>query len=164
MSKNYNIVPRAALAAVTLLGATRGWADAATHRAAAGQLLQAMNAEKTTNDAIDVAMRMQLETNSELRPYQDLMRAYLAKYMSWDALRDKYVAIYMETYTEEELKGLSEFYKTPLGQKLIASLPRVMERSADVGRDAVTGHMDELEAAIRARVNGTVAPVPSTGP
>ena len=152
------------LGAVAVFGAAHGFADDVSHRAAAVQLVEVMHLDKLTNDAIDVMMNAQLESNSDLRPYQDLMRAYLAKYMSWDAMRDKYLDIYVEAYTEPELKGLVEFYKTPLGQKLLASLPQVMQRAADVGRTAVSAHMDELEGQIRARLNGSAAPAPAQAP
>ena len=135
--------------------ATRGWADASSHRAAAVELLEVTHIDKITNDAIDVMLKAQLQANPDIRPYEDLMRAFLAKYMAWDALRDKYVDIYIDTYSEDELRAITDFYRTPLGQKLLASLPQVMQRGADLGREAIASHLDELKAQVKARAEAS---------
>jgi uncharacterized protein len=38
---------------------------------------------------------------------------------------DATVKVYAKYYTEDELKGLSEFYKTPLGQKMMENMPKI---------------------------------------
>lgn len=142
---------RILVGALVLVASSSAWADDASHRAAAVDLMEVMHVEKTTNDAIDVMLKAQMEMNPILRPYEDLMRAFLAKYMSWESLREKYTDIYVEAYSEEELKAVSEFYRSPVGQKVLASLPRVMERAVAVGQSAVTSHLDELRARVKER-------------
>src|SRR5262249_36838734 len=42
-----------------------------------------------------------------------------------DALTEQLVVIYDKHYTEEEIKGLLQFYGSPLGQKTAAEMPRI---------------------------------------
>ena len=58
----------------------------------------------------------------------------VTKEMSWDNLKDDYIAIYADTFTEDELKGLIAFYEGPLGQKLISKTPDLMKRSIEVSQ------------------------------
>jgi len=46
-----------------------------------------------------------------------------------------YVSIYAKYYTESELDELIKFYRTPIGQKVIANTPLIMEESEKTGRD-----------------------------
>jgi hypothetical protein len=51
--------------------------------------------------------------------------------------RDMQVNLFMETYTESELREIIKFYRTPIGRKAIQTFPEVsrkgMERGADIG-------------------------------
>jgi len=52
--------------------------------------------------------------------------------------RDMQVDLFMETYTETELREIMKFYRTPVGKKSIRSLPKIiqkgMERGAAIGK------------------------------
>lgn len=49
-------------------------------------------------------------------------------------LTDMVVPIYAEYFTHEEIKQLLAFYDTPLGQKVIATLPAIMQESMAAGQ------------------------------
>ena len=44
------------------------------------------------------------------------------------------VPIYMKHFTHEEIKGLVEFYESPIGKKTIEKLPLVMQESMAAGQ------------------------------
>jgi hypothetical protein len=50
-----------------------------------------------------------------------------------DELIEMIVPIYARHFTPDEIKGLLDFYRTPLGRKVIATLPAIVEESADAG-------------------------------
>ncbi|HWZ96197.1 MAG TPA: DUF2059 domain-containing protein [Candidatus Dormibacteraeota bacterium] len=59
---------------------------------------------------------------------QESINSYLAvfqKKFDADALADQLVVIYDKHYTDEEIKGLLQFYGSPLGQKVAAELPKI---------------------------------------
>jgi hypothetical protein len=43
------------------------------------------------------------------------------------------VPVYNQYYSTEDLQGLIAFYKTPLGKKMVASMPNIMRESYEVG-------------------------------
>jgi hypothetical protein len=59
---------------------------------------------------------------------QEAINSYLAvfqKKFDADALADQLVTIYDKHYTAEEIKGLLQFYGSPLGQKVAMELPKM---------------------------------------
>lgn len=51
------------------------------------------------------------------------------------SLYDKMAAIYMETYTKEEIAAMKEFYMSPVGQKMTKSMPAVLKKSQAAGQE-----------------------------
>jgi hypothetical protein len=123
-----------------------------SHVRAADELLQVMHVERSVNDAIDILLKAQIQANPQLAQFDDILRAYLAKYMAWDGLRGDYAKLYEETFTEDEMKQLIAFYRTSLGQKMIDSLPQIMKKGAELGQAKVGAHIEELKAQVSARV------------
>jgi len=50
----------------------------------------------------------------------------------------KYINFYTESYdrhfTHDDIKGMLQFYSTPLGQKIISTMPKLTEEMMDVGK------------------------------
>lgn len=42
--------------------------------------------------------------------------------------------IYMESYTEEDVDAILEFYRSPVGQKMLEETPKIMEKSMQLGQ------------------------------
>ncbi len=47
--------------------------------------------------------------------------------LSADKLRPIYVVMYRETFTQEEVDGMIAFYQSPIGQSMLAKMPRAMQ-------------------------------------
>ncbi len=48
---------------------------------------------------------------------------------NWDTIKPDFVKVYAETFSEEEIEGLTRFYRSPLGQVLIEKQPVVVAKS-----------------------------------
>lgn len=64
----------------------------------------------------------------------DLFFAKFQSKISSAQLLDLAIPIYDKYYTPEEIKGLIQFYETPLGQKLTSVQPKMSAELQDVGR------------------------------
>jgi uncharacterized protein len=65
-----------------------------------------------------------------------LMETFSAKLtvaMPANAITDAAVPIYAEAFSMEDLQGLIQFYESPLGQRVVKTLPRVAQESERVG-------------------------------
>ena len=50
-----------------------------------------------------------------------------------DAMMQEFAVVYAERFTVDELKAVTEFYKSPTGQKFIQASPELMQAGAAIG-------------------------------
>ncbi len=126
-------------------------ADDAHHRQAAESLLTLMGMEKQFSQLVDQMLQVQVQQNPAIAPYEKEMRDFLNKYMSWPSLKEDMIKVYVEQFTEAELKQLADFYRTPIGQKMVRIMPTLVAKGAEIGQKRVQEHLPELQAAIQAK-------------
>jgi len=68
--------------------------------------------------------------------------------VKWAEIKPKLVQIYAHDFTEEELRTLLAFLQKPLGQKVIAKLPLVMQDGSLVGQQYFASKQDSLNARL----------------
>ncbi|MCF4102621.1 DUF2059 domain-containing protein [Gillisia sp. M10.2A] len=49
-------------------------------------------------------------------------------------LYEQLAAVYMESYTEEDVDAILAFYNTPVGKKMISEIPTISEKSMAIGQ------------------------------
>jgi hypothetical protein len=119
---------------------------------AAEELLVAMNMEETFQQGVDAMLKVQLDSNPMLLQFEDILREFVAKYVSWTAVKGDYAALYADVFTEQELRDLIAFHQTPLGKKLLASMPDLITRGTQIGQAKLDAHSAELTQKIKARI------------
>ncbi len=119
---------------------------------AAGELVQIMNLQATFNEGKEAMIKAQVQSNPALAQFEDLMRQFMDKYLTWDQVKDQYVNIYADVFTEPELRELIQLYNTPTGKKLLTSMPDIMNRSMQITQKQLQPHLPELQQQIMARV------------
>lgn len=120
----------------------------ASHVKAIEDLFQVMDMKATLNQSIDVVLKSQIDANPQLKPLEDVMRRFLAKYMSFESLKPGMVSLYAEAFTEPEVRELVAFYRTPLGHKMVTRMPLLLQKGAALGQKAVQDHLPELQEEI----------------
>jgi hypothetical protein len=68
--------------------------------------------------------------------------------VKWEEIRPKLVQIYAHDFTEEELATLLNFLHKPLGQKVMAKLPLVMQDGSLAGQQYFISKQDSLNAKL----------------
>lgn len=143
-----SLSPIACLVALTIaVSVTR--ADDKSHRQAAEELLRTMGVERQMDSAIDQSLAVQIKQNPGLVPYKEVMRKFLSKHISYAALKDDLIQIYVEEFSEPELRQITAFYKTPAGKKLAEKGPALMGKGMKLGMNRVAQHQDELKQMIQ---------------
>lgn len=140
------------LFAASAFAAEASSAPSASHLKAAEEVLAILDLETMLSETVDSTLRMQIEANPMLQDFEDVMRAFLKKYLGWESIKGPMVSLYAESFTEAELRELGAFYRTPLGAKVAKLLPVLFEKGAKIGQDLVEEHQGELEAAIGKRI------------
>jgi len=49
------------------------------------------------------------------------------------SLLDQIAPLYAEHFTHDEIRGLIDFYSTPLGRKTVEAMPELMQQSSELG-------------------------------
>ncbi len=107
---------------------------------AAERLVAVMQLEGGSGDATEQMVRHMRQafpdtgvfSTESAREHRETMvrelRKTLDEKMSWERMKPEYVRLYASLYTEDELRQLTAFYESPVGQKSIRIQPEVTAR------------------------------------
>ena len=77
-----------------------------------------------------------------VRRSTELLRSELR----WESLEPEYIALYTDTFDQDEIDGIIAFYRTPTGQALIAKMPVVMQKSVALSQARLQAMMPKIMA------------------
>lgn len=126
-------------------------AKPSSHRQATLELLQVMGVERNAMAGAQAMLNVMLDQNAEMEPFRDIFVKWAESTLSWERMGPRMTELYMQAFTEAEVRELTAFYKTPTGQKTLAQMPMLMQEGAKIGSDLAKEHQSELEEAIKAR-------------
>jgi hypothetical protein len=129
-------------------------ADEKSHRAAVTELCTVMQLERMLQDSTDKMMEIQMQQLPGMQHAKAQLDKFFAKYLSWAALKEDYITLYMQTFSEPEVRELIAFYKTPTGSKAVQQMPLLFQRGAEIGSARVRQHMPELMELMKAAAAG----------
>jgi hypothetical protein len=134
---------------LTLAGAVMAQepAQISSHERAAREFFRLMGGAKMAEEGAEAMMGV-IRENPGLAPYEDVFREWIKKVFASGDLEGEMAAIYMGAYSEAELREIIAFYKTPVGQKTLATLPELMKQGAELGMKRAQAHSAELEAML----------------
>jgi hypothetical protein len=135
------------LLSLLLLGAAPKPEPVSAHEQAARELVQMIGGESFGMAGAEAMMGMFLQ-DPDAAPYKDVLRAWYQKVFAEADLESEMVRLYMETFSEKELREITAFYKTPVGRKAIAAMPELMRQGAEIGMKRAQEHSEELEAML----------------
>ena len=98
-------------------------------------------------DRVRAAMSQRLSAE-KLSKFMDTFKQNLAATHSSDAVDDAIVPIYAKAFSMEDIEALVKFYESPLGQRVVKTLPHVAEDSQntgmDIGQKAALGVLQQM--------------------
>ena len=83
---------------------------------------------------------------SELKGRISKVIELVGQELSWDKMKNEQIALYADTFNEQELKDLIAFYKTPSGQSFIEKQPEVMKRSMEITQKMLNQVIPKIQA------------------
>ncbi len=104
------------------------------------------------------AINIPEEHEKNLQAMQKIAHELLFKGLSWEALKEEYIQLYTESFTEEELQGIIDFSKSPLGQKMAEKSPILMQKSMEIGRQHAQQVMPQVQQAIQEYMKENIKP------
>lgn len=125
-------------------------AEEAERKAAASELLEAIQFEKMMEDSTNASIQMLKHMDPAMASHEATLREFYKKYMSAESLHNEIVDLYAEFFSAQELKEITAFYKTNTGQKALKKLPELMQRAMQIAQKRVMQHIGELQKMISA--------------
>ncbi len=141
--------PRYFAAAILFTTCSTAFADQESHRKAADNLLEVMGVENQLQTAIDQSLDLQAKSNPQIAPFKDTMKRFLTKHMSYSSLKEDFITIYVDAFTEEELDEITAFYRTPTGRKMARKMPELTVKGMQLGAKRVQDNQAELRQMIQ---------------
>ena len=126
--------------------------DSSSHYAAAEELLVTMRVEENMNRVVDVFLPMLIKANPNLAEYSGVIRNYFLDKLRWDDFKNEYIRLYVDMFSESELREMIAFYRTETGKKVVVQLPLLMAKAGSIGQERLQNSMHELETVIRQRM------------
>ena len=107
-----------------------------------------MQMESTLASSINTMMDIQMQQNPMLAQHRPALDAFFRKHMSWEALKEDFLSLYVESFTETELREMITFYQTPTGKKAIKMMPVLVQKGAQIGMRRVQQNQADLQRLI----------------
>lgn len=118
--------------------------EVSAHEKAARDFYHAVGGADLAASGAEAMMGMMLQ-DPNMAEYTEVFHAWYRKVFAAADLEAEMVKLYMDSFSEKDLRELTAFYKSPLGQKALARLPEMMKQGAEIGMSRAQEHYDELE-------------------
>jgi uncharacterized protein len=121
-------------------------------------LLELVGAKDQVQDGVNNAADQFREKLQQTVPNTDkgaaFVNAFLAAYqkkLDQNQINNQLVAIYDKHFSEDDIKGLLQFYGSPIGQKVAAEMPKVIREIQAASRAASNRAAKEAMQTLRAQ-------------
>lgn len=140
---------------VLFLGAHVAFAASEKHRKLAEELITITDGDKILDSMkaqvtmIFAQFKAELNVTEADKPkldaYDKKFQAVITEDLDWNKVREQYIDLYTNTFTEAETKAIVDFYKSAAGKKLTSAMPNLMQQSLNIARGHVQTVIPKLE-------------------
>lgn len=143
-----------AVLVICVLLATWTFAEEKTnHYTVAKEYVETIITEENLKGITEQVLNVMLATQPELEKYKPTLLKFFDKYFSVKDLKEEYVKMYMDYFTEKELSEMSAFYKTETGKKAINLQPVMFQKGSEISKDRFQKYFPELIDMIKVEVD-----------
>ncbi len=113
--------------------------------AEAMKLLDEMNLKAVYENAVKNSTIRLVNANPKFKNVEDKIKSFYNKYIGWDSMKKDLAKLYAKYYTVQELKEITNFYKTKTGKKVLATMGRLSYDGQMITQNRLKPHLDELK-------------------
>jgi hypothetical protein len=82
----------------------------------------------------------------------DVVVSYLREHAQQEHVADRLIPIYTKYLTKDDVRRITEFYRSPVGRKLVNVTPAISLESAKVGQEWIESILPGLQSELIARL------------
>lgn len=146
----------AVLLATPLLAGTTQPNASQRQRALIDELIDAMHMDQLMMQTIDtmleqVTKQFVTEENADGKWFAERYRELVRQKVDYKAFtRDLMLQVYPKHFTDADLEQLVTFYRSPLGQKMLTTMPALMRDSMQISQATLGAKMEEIAKQVSA--------------
>ncbi len=128
-------------------------AGEAEHKELVKQLFTVTNMAEGFDSTCEEVINMQIQSNPMMLPFKGVITDFFTKYMSWKSMEPEITQLYMQTFTEDELREIVGFLASPVGIMYTEKSFDLTLKCMEIGQEKVNQNMNELEAMLAAHAD-----------
>jgi len=86
--------------------------------------------------------------NEKVQQFQKKLSKKILDAVNWDKLEPECIKLFSTVYTEEELKAIVEFYKSPAGQSMLKKQSMLIQMVMQIAQFKIQGLIPELKKMV----------------
>jgi uncharacterized protein len=143
---------------ILLYGGSAAYADDNFHRAAVEEMLRISKMDqidqmiKPLFQQVGKLMEQQFNQLNVPEDKRPLLKKYtqrifdvMEEEMNWGKMKNEYIDLYVKVYTEDEVKDIMAFYRSPAGQKVIDKMPQLIQESMAVSQNRLKKILPKIQ-------------------
>lgn len=145
-----------AYCAVLILACSTAWSETNGHRQAAEKLLELTNSDEVFMGAFMSAFEPFLDnlqqagvSDEKIAEVRKAAREFATQVADDPELNNRMIDLYIESFSEAEMKDLIAFYETPAGEKFLTKMPELMQKGAVIGQEVAEKHQDDFSVKLQ---------------
>ncbi|MCB0335744.1 MAG: DUF2059 domain-containing protein [Bdellovibrionales bacterium] len=122
------------------------------------------NMDQQMMESVRMSLAQVDAPNEEKQKAMDVMSkvvpqsvAKMKSLMSWEKLEPEFTQLYQETFTEEEVKGMLDFYATPAGQAMLNKMPLLMQKTMAMTQKMILPFIQDMNSTMRTEMQKLAA-------
>ena len=131
--------------------ATSVSADQASHQQEVQKLFELTGMQQKIDESVDNVLALQLAQSPELKNNKTVVREFLERHIGWQSLKDALTSMYMQEFSEQEVKDMNAFYSSATGRKVIERLPVLVQVRNQLASKRLQENIGELEYELKSR-------------
>ena len=104
------------------------------------------------------------DQQKQVADFQTKITTLVSDSVGWKVMQPDFVKLYSDTYTEPEIDGILSFYKSPVGQSMLAKAPELSQKSQEIARQRMATIQPQLRQAVQDFVKQAQASAPAASP
>lgn len=90
---------------------------------------------------------------SDYQKVQGQVMAIINTRLDWQKMKPQLLKVYSDSFTKEELAGITAFYRSPAGQAEMHKMPEVAYKTNVIGQQQLAGAQPELQKVMTDAIN-----------
>ena len=82
--------------------------------------------------------------------------------LRWDSMESLYLKVYGDTFSQQEIDGMTAFYASPAGQAVIAKMPLAVKSSMSEMQERVRGMIPKIQQMAKETADQVKSAAPKT--